>query len=357
MTRRAARTRMRGVTLVELMVAMLLGLLVVGAAMSVFLANKQTYVASENLGRMQESARVAFELMARDIREAATSNCGVDLSGAVNVVNAPTTSWYTDFGNGVRGYSGATAFSDAPFGLAAAQRVSGTSAIELKSAAPTGATVKKHNPVAAQLLLNDPDHGLAAGDLAVVCDPVHAAIFQVTNAQSGASPSLVHNTGSGSPGNCTKGLGLPLDCTSPVGTSYEFGCAFGGTDATLDCTLDENKWSAFVARLQALRWYVGCNGRAPCAGAAGRSLYRSRLDMAGALPVVEDDEIAEGVTDMSLAYLVDGAAGYVAATAVSDWQQVVAVQVDLELTSRDLVDGSQVQKHLEHVVALRSRTP
>ena len=44
----------RGVTLVELMVALVLGLVVSGAALALFMTNKQVYTASENLDRLQE---------------------------------------------------------------------------------------------------------------------------------------------------------------------------------------------------------------------------------------------------------------------------------------------------------------
>ena len=54
----------RGVTLVELMVALVLGLVVSGAALALFMTNKQVYTSSENLDRVQESSRTAFELMA-----------------------------------------------------------------------------------------------------------------------------------------------------------------------------------------------------------------------------------------------------------------------------------------------------
>src|SRR5690606_22126939 len=63
--------RMAGLSLVELMIALALGLVVSGAAIGVFLANQQTYRSTESIGRIQESARVAFELMAREVREAA----------------------------------------------------------------------------------------------------------------------------------------------------------------------------------------------------------------------------------------------------------------------------------------------
>lgn len=64
-----------GLSLIELMIAMVLALIVMGAAFAVFMSNQATFRASEGLGRIQENARVAFELMARDIRAAGGSAC------------------------------------------------------------------------------------------------------------------------------------------------------------------------------------------------------------------------------------------------------------------------------------------
>lgn len=67
--------RSTGFSLVELMIAMVLGLLVMGAAFAVFMSNQNTYRANEGLNRIQEAARTAFELMSRDIRAAGGSAC------------------------------------------------------------------------------------------------------------------------------------------------------------------------------------------------------------------------------------------------------------------------------------------
>ena len=155
-------------------------------------------------------------------------------------------------------------------------RVAGTDALQLLSTDAAHATIQDHAPAAARFGVNTAAHGLANGDIAVACDPQHAAIFQVTNASPGINANIVHQTGNGTPGNCTKGLGLPLLCTTN-GTAYRFGCAFGGTVAGIDCALAENQWSAYLAELRAQRWYVGCNGRADCDEPAGRSLYRDRV--------------------------------------------------------------------------------
>ena len=65
----AGMRRMRGFTLIELMVALVIGLIVTGAALALFLTNRQTYLASENISRVQEHARTAFELMSRNLRD------------------------------------------------------------------------------------------------------------------------------------------------------------------------------------------------------------------------------------------------------------------------------------------------
>src|SRR5690606_41387180 len=73
---RFTRTRaMAGFGLSELMIAMVLGLIVIGAAFAIFQTSQTTYRSSEGLNRIQESARVAFELMSRDIRAAGGSAC------------------------------------------------------------------------------------------------------------------------------------------------------------------------------------------------------------------------------------------------------------------------------------------
>lgn len=68
-------SRTEGFSLIEMMIAMVLGLIVMGAAIAVFQSNQRTYTSNEGLNRVQEGARVAYEMMSRDIRSAGTSAC------------------------------------------------------------------------------------------------------------------------------------------------------------------------------------------------------------------------------------------------------------------------------------------
>ncbi len=59
-----------GLTLVELMIAMVIGLVLVGGVIQIFVANNQTYRVTENMSRMQENGRFALDIMGKMIRSA-----------------------------------------------------------------------------------------------------------------------------------------------------------------------------------------------------------------------------------------------------------------------------------------------
>ena len=348
---RLGAVRLRGLTLIELMIAMVLGLLITLVAITVLLSNRQVYTATENLGRIQENTRTAFELMARDVREAAGNACERDLP-VVNVLNNPAANWWTDFTGGVTGYDGSTAFPDAAFGAAGAvngSRVAGTDAIDLKSAVSSGITIEDHQPASADFKLNTSSHGISPGDVVMACDFDHAAIFQVSNSNPGTNPNVVHNIGgSVLPGNATKCLSMTGAC-SPTG--YAFGCK-GGEAPPAGCA-PADRWPAQIAKLRMTRWYVGHNPR------GRQSLYQSTIQNSGGILGTQNNEIVEGVRDMQLTYLLSGAAGYVVATPGLDWSRVVAVRINMVMEGEDRVgtDGSVLDRPLVHTVTIRNRAP
>jgi type IV pilus assembly protein PilW len=321
-----------GLTLVELMIAMFLGLLVVGGVISVILANSQTYRTNHGLFQVQESARTAFELLARDIRQAAATGCG-NRDRIANTLNSAA-NWWQDWA-GILGYDGATAAPAVAFGANAGQRVAGTDAILLQGLEGTGLTVENHDVTAANLKINATTTDFTVGDILMVCDFDHAAIFQVTSYNSN-NVTVVHNTGSNpAPGNCSKGLGFPTLCTSN-GNPYEFGP------------------NSLIARMTAVTWYVGQNGRAD---EGGRSLYRVRLGPAASLA---SEEIVAGVIDMQLRYRQGAETTFVEAP--TDWESVTAVEITLTLWSADqrvstdqAVNDGRLQRTFTTIVGLRNR--
>ena len=266
------KRRQGGFTLIELMISMVLGLVVIGAVMSVMLANKRTYRTSTALSQIQESARSAFELMARDIRQSGATGC--DNSGKVaNVLNTGTQWWQTWFS--IKGFAGTDTDPATPTGSSPGDRVVNTDSLEVQSIVGAGISVQNHDPVNAQIKLNTTAADFTAGDVLMVCDFDHAVILQASNYDI-TNVAIVHDSGTGSPGNCSKGLGFPTNCGSATGNVYKFGA------------------NSQVAHLGATDWYIGNNGR-PEEG--GRSLYRRRLGSGGALLT---EEMVAGVTDMQI---------------------------------------------------------
>jgi type IV pilus assembly protein PilW len=71
----------RGFTLIELMIAMLIGVFLMGGVIQIFLSAKQAYRLQENLSRLQENGRFAMDMIAQDTR----------MAGYVDTVCLPTT--------------------------------------------------------------------------------------------------------------------------------------------------------------------------------------------------------------------------------------------------------------------------
>ncbi len=313
---RRLRRLSAGFTLIELMIAMLLGLIVIAGVASVFLATQRSYRTNDALGDVQDGSRIAFELMARDIRDAGLTGCNNN-GRVANVLNPVAANWWANWGNAVHGYGGTDADPGVAFGTTAGTRVKTTDSLMLLGASNTALSIASANQASASFKLNDKTTDLNAGDLIMVCDPDHATIVQITN-YNNSSVTVVHNTGgSTSPGNCSKGLGYPTDCTSTNGNSYQFGP------------------NSQMFKLAAVDWYIGTNA------GGGRSLYR----MEGA-PTLTAQEMVRGVTGMAVSYhQPDGTtpAAFVLPASVTNWSTVDAVQVTLTLQSTDQRAGTDVK--------------
>lgn len=326
-----------GFSLVELMIALLLGLIVILGAITVFLSNKQSYRTNVALGQVQENARVAFDLIARDVRQAGLTGCG-NLGRVGNLLNngtaaGGTVAWYADFGNAVRGYDGGTTDPAVTSGSSAAQRVSTASALTLIGAALTGTSIATYDASTYAFTLTGGDTGIQAGDIVIVCDPDHAVIGQITSI---SGSSLIMNTGTTTPGNCSRGLGFPTTCTA-AGNPYAF------------------VRNSQMALMSVSDWYVGNNP------VGGRSLYRRTLVNAAGVPTPTSQEMVRNVTDLQLTYHVVGGTGFVNAAAVAaagNWAAVDAVRMVLTLQSSERATGTDAQpitRQMTATVNLRNR--
>jgi len=214
----------RGFTLIEVMIAVTLSLILLAGVVQMFIGTKQTYNTAESLGRMQENARYVMDAMGVEIRQAGFLPCLISPNNTANVLNGNNTE-YDFFGSPISAFEGdGVDVFDAAFpavGTAPGDRVAGSDGIRILRGGADNFSIESHNPPSAQFKLKT-NHTLTPGTVVLVCDATHAAILQITNSNL-ANQTIVHNTGTEVPGNCTKGLGTPVPnpCTAN-GSPYAF---------------------------------------------------------------------------------------------------------------------------------------
>lgn len=357
---RGTRALQAGFSLIELMIAMLLGLLVTAAAGGVFISNKRVYNATETLGRIQENTRVGFELMSRDLREAGGNPCS-SASAVVNQMSTGGNDWWADWGDGIHGYAGTEAMAGTVagmgiFGTGVGQRVQGTDAIEINSALGGGIRVVDHAQPSAVVEVSD-QGDIVANEILVICNMDYAFIFQVTGLPG--DNKLQHNSGTSL--NCAQEFQYDEPCTG-TGASGAFGyCFVPGATPSAQC-VGSSQSPAYVAKVGSIRWFVGNNAR------GGRSLYRAEVSNSSNTNVpnllLDNMEVVEGVDDLTVTYLEAGEDAYTAPSGVADWARVVATRVELvmegtrgALTGREIegTDDEVLSRTYTHVVALRNR--
>lgn len=315
------RKSQRGVSLVELMVALTVGMFIVAAVGYVYLAANNARRSMEASSRIQENMRYAFERMSYDIRMAGMTGCTMQTH--VNVLNT-SSSWEFDIFNiPLQGFEENAA--SLPTGVSGVLRGDVFSVVGVDNSVEY--IIESHNPVSAQFQLSE-THSIKQGEILVATDCKHAAVFQMTNVNNNDTiKTVVHNTGGSiSPGNCTKGFGLPLKCDAN-GNSYEF------------------PPGARLLRLSAATYYVGTNAFGEPA------LFRQTLGINANNASTLAIELVEGIENMQILYgvdtsnPVDGAVNtYVAAdqvlatsleaTAQAAWQRVLAVRVSMVAVSK-----------------------
>lgn len=192
----------RGLSLVELLIAIALGLFLVWGAMQAYLTSKQTYSMQQSLSRVQETGRMAHEFLSFDIRNAGNTGCGTNnlqenadtgdgCADGVNMLEGDTTI-DLDFSNSVYGVddvdgsaTAGQAFSGA--GLDPAPK-KGTDMFVVRGSFSSGVrltdTAKANDANFTVNVVSDDGNGcysgMCPGDILVVTDCVKSKIFQAT---------------------------------------------------------------------------------------------------------------------------------------------------------------------------------
>lgn len=293
------RSQQQGFSLVELLVSIVIGLLLVVGVLQAFISSKETYTMQSGLAKLQENGRFAMTFIARDIRQAGYSGCSRNATVS----------------NVLRNASGALpSLVDFENPLVATEGGADPDSIQvLFSDSSNICEIANHN-TGSETIRCEAAHPYEVGDIVVATDCEHTAVFQV-HSIGGGSDRVRHRQLAGSDiGNCTEGVGTPVDCSSVTGNLYSFDI---GT----------------VMALNSFRYYIDNNDWEEPA------LYRDSLLVEGAYEVgTRRNELVEGVEDMQILYGEDtngdGTANYyVPADQIANVDDVISVRVSLLIRS------------------------
>ena len=300
-----------GFTLVELMVAMTIGLIILGAVAQIFATSRGTYVLQEDLARLQENGRFSMDFIAHDLRMAGYAGC-VNINQALNpdagfsatnhvAGTDPATTFVPN--EHIQGYdynTGTSTWDPAlPAGFFTAGEVQPNTdvmVIRRGSDNPIGVETP-YMPLPASALHLTTGNGLSIYDIVIVGDCENADIFQITGPDDPDADGIInHNTGAGSPGNATGDLSKTYDGSAEI--------------------------MSLITRV----YYIGTGA------SGGPALFRK--DMQGGSMPATGQELVEDVESMQILYgedtNTDGNADiYRLPVAVTDWSRIVSVRIGL----------------------------
>lgn len=374
----AAKPRQTGLTLVEIMVAMLLSLVLLGGVVQIFISSKSTYNAQEGLSRMQENGRFAVEFLARELRMAGHFGCLSDVKGFVHSLNSddlPTAASFNP-GEGIVGWDASNTGNGDTLALditaapaptdGAGWSSSSTTAMESGINAMPGSDIIRvwragDDPVeivnvpgtkGANTVINaSRTTQFEDNDLILITDCARAELIQACNVQDTTSGGVAV-TNLVLSGGCSPGNDVPnsLQVKAPPGEA-----------AMITSTL----------------FYIGKQGDN---AANPPALFKRELLNTGALGPAQ--ELVRGVETMQVFYGEDtgndgSADRYVDATVVgsTNWNRIVSVRVavlassveetlpetniqtyDLLGVTVDPVDDRRMRQVFVSTIALRNRT-
>lgn len=346
---RGRRTCHSGFSLIELMVAITLGLLLTAGMIQLFSSSKLTFQTNDALARVQENGRFALEVLKRDLREAGTSGFCAGRLEINNHLREDCSGGGQDFfdpNRAVTGWEFAGTGSNENYTIPDDLDPGTTSGGNWESSATSGSSL----PSTLQ--------GLVApgSDVLIVrrLEPVIGLTADGVNNPNQASINL--NGSHGLPDdaivlvtNCANATDLFQNRSNSSATTFSAGSGScsnpgPGNDNSVDwATSYDGSMQAFRVRIVA--YYIGVN---PNTGQPG--LYR--LDMSNGTAAAAQEELVEGAESLQILYGFSEAApagdgqsinSWLTAEQIpaDGWGQVLAMRVGLTFRSSEIADGDR----------------
>jgi type IV pilus assembly protein PilW len=321
-----SRSRKLGLSLVELLVAMLIGLFLTSGIFKVMLNGKSQFIIEQEIASLQENARYIIDEMTRDMRMADYFGCSSKavVTNTLNLVSG-VTAWYLN-SRGIVGFEETHGALPAGFPSAANTIVADTDIVIINRAIPDDTVIMtSHNTMTRLFTIETMSSKFRRGDVLAIasrrCNQV--SIFQMYNnaaLPSQANPVIKYSGAPAAvaPGNCEDRLFGFEDCSNTVAA--------------------ENK--EFPAGSQLMRFSSSAYYVANSANTGLPTLWRETLVRRGVTAQAKAQELISGVEDIQLIYGVDtdatldGIANqYFDANEIHDWSKVVSLNLTLILRS------------------------
>ncbi len=290
----------RGFTIVEIMVAMLLGLILMAGVVSLMVGNKRSFNEQTEMSRLQENARFAMQFLSSSIRMAGYAGCPGDMAVVAshldindkNLLNMVIPIDGYD-ANSISGRWEASGSAEA-----VSDMVAGNDAVAVRFFTPPSHDLQSAMSLVSDNLVATSADGIAERQILAVSDCKSADIFQVTGLTGTATIS--HSTAATTSGGDVL---VPGNGVADLARLYDVG--------------------AKLHHLYAARYYIRNNTQGIPA------LYR----LIHADGVYTSQELVAGVENMQIMY-GDGSS-FVPANNVSDWEKVNSVKVGLLVRTED----------------------
>lgn len=329
----------KGYTLIELMIAMTLGLFVLGGVLKIFSDNSRIYKVLDARSRMQENARYALYVLGRDMRMAGYMHCNVNDTKIANTINS--TDWQFWAGSAVSGYEGGvdtfpTEFSGDVFTAPKAPENSDSIVIR-RADSDTIFTISSHDTTAAVISFPE-NQPVQKGEIYIIADPqcTQLGIFQASDpATAGSFNSVTHNTGgSTSPGNFTKQLGGNFQ-VSVSGSNSSCGPSVPNGESCMYAYPPGSKVFKYLSQA----YYIGTFQNIP-------TLFSEKITDDAS---TKEEVIVQGVENLQILYGIDTDADditnqYVTADNVGT-DEIISLRIDLLIRSYQPVADSP-QKYI-----------
>jgi type IV pilus assembly protein PilW len=218
--------RMRGFSLVELMVAMTLSLILMAGALSILYTSKLTYAENDRLARVQEAGRTTMEMILRDVRAAGFHGCGRPQPANFHnrLVGATTLLW--NFLDPIQGFEAIGAGWSPALSAAVMPAATAGSDVLVLRTTRQGQPVFRTNaptsdPTADISVSRSPAATVPDGQILLISDCEYSSVFESRGfAGAGATAQISHGAG-GNPGNSDNSIlaSYPIDSiVTPIDT-------------------------------------------------------------------------------------------------------------------------------------------